>query len=698
MKFIIAHKLSTYLMVGISLISLTSWISPIFPLISILLLIHSWSSDPKSDRPILNLFKLFYVALSISIVIFYLSRSDFLKVIILILSITTLKFSFSEKINSNYAKLYISSLINIGLSGIMGSNAIYLITLSFYSMFSVFSIIMFQLKKEMEDNYLLKYRDSLKGKRVKINKVLHSKKLVSKKFNIISVFTSFLIIALSFLIFTLIPRVNKFDKLSQINQNKISGFSDEVRIGEFGLIKNNYNPVIVIKNHEYRDNSYWKGVSLDFFDGKSWYKSQKKYFQYRADRDAHINQRDYSGITKLEQFDIDVIDIKSNILFKPSEDPLVIFDENDQNYYTISYDQENDFFRESLDLDYMNNHFSYRVIAKNSGYGYGLSDISINSLKFPQNKQKYLQLPSDIHDDFQVLSESIKKQSKTLNDVTDNISTAFKQYKYSTSSKNKNVNDFFLRTKSGHCEYFSTVAIILLRQMGIPSRNINGFYGGRWNPQGNFLIMSGANAHSWVEIWTDKYGWVIFDPTPTSHITQNGLFYQPISNYIDFINIKWHEFIKNNSVDNKYQHILSVINYIGKLDIDLKLIMAILILIISIVAIIIAIKEKIIAINAVDHPHPLKKEKIKKDLYQMMIDFYAQRGLMITNHMTHVEILALLRARGAPGLSLAEEICDTYERARFGAQPIDPEQRARLRHALSKLGSGFAKTGDVPQK
>ena len=50
----------------------------------------------------------------------------------------------------------------------------------------------------------------------------------------------------------------------------------------------------------------------------------------------------------------------------------------------------------------------------------------------------------------------------------------------------------------------------------IPSRNVTGFLGGEWNAFGDYLAVTGNDAHSWVEVWFADLGWVPFDPTPSA--------------------------------------------------------------------------------------------------------------------------------------------------------------------------------------
>jgi hypothetical protein len=95
-------------------------------------------------------------------------------------------------------------------------------------------------------------------------------------------------------------------------------------------------------------------------------------------------------------------------------------------------------------------------------------------------------------------------------------------FRYDTGSpsggKPQPVDHFLFESKRGHCEFFSTAMAIMLRELGIPSRNVTGFVGGTYNRFGRYYAVREGDAHSWVEAYFDDpiRGWVTFDPTPTS--------------------------------------------------------------------------------------------------------------------------------------------------------------------------------------
>ncbi|TFV52184.1 DUF3488 and transglutaminase-like domain-containing protein [Blastococcus sp. TF02A-35] len=71
----------------------------------------------------------------------------------------------------------------------------------------------------------------------------------------------------------------------------------------------------------------------------------------------------------------------------------------------------------------------------------------------------------------------------------------------------------FLRLKRGYCEQYAGAMAVLVRQAGLPSRVVLGYTPGEVQRDGSRLVTS-DDAHAWVEVYFDGYGWVPFDPTP----------------------------------------------------------------------------------------------------------------------------------------------------------------------------------------
>ena len=135
-----------------------------------------------------------------------------------------------------------------------------------------------------------------------------------------------------------------------------------------------------------------------------------------------------------------------------------------------------------------------------------------------------------------------------INQVIQNFTT---NYKYSLEPgkvpEGKDFAEYFLNeSKEGYCTYFATAATLLFRAAGIPARYVEGytvfdsdissgiksssFY---FKSINNTLVkkeyseytitVRDSNAHAWVEVYEDGYGWVPIEVTPgmtaTDHLS-----------------------------------------------------------------------------------------------------------------------------------------------------------------------------------
>ncbi|HEY7793031.1 MAG TPA: transglutaminaseTgpA domain-containing protein [Gaiellaceae bacterium] len=71
---------------------------------------------------------------------------------------------------------------------------------------------------------------------------------------------------------------------------------------------------------------------------------------------------------------------------------------------------------------------------------------------------------------------------------------------------------FVAEGKAGYCQHFAGAMALMLRFLGIPARVAAGFTSGKFEDGG--WTVTDHNAHTWVEVWFDGYGWLPFDPTP----------------------------------------------------------------------------------------------------------------------------------------------------------------------------------------
>jgi transglutaminase-like putative cysteine protease len=77
------------------------------------------------------------------------------------------------------------------------------------------------------------------------------------------------------------------------------------------------------------------------------------------------------------------------------------------------------------------------------------------------------------------------------------------------------IGHFLFQRRQGHCELFSSAMVLMLRTLGIPARNVTGYFGGQRTAGGYYAVRAG-DAHSWVEAYFPGAGYARFDPTPPS--------------------------------------------------------------------------------------------------------------------------------------------------------------------------------------
>lgn len=123
-----------------------------------------------------------------------------------------------------------------------------------------------------------------------------------------------------------------------------------------------------------------------------------------------------------------------------------------------------------------------------------------------------------------------------------------------TPDKEDFVNYFLTKNKKGYCAHFASSAVLIFRELGIPARYIEGYafsmesvfasdeadwldpaeYYEGYNALGEAPVMqievSDADAHAWVEIYVDGFGWRNVEVTPGSNeVTEENDFWSAFS-------------------------------------------------------------------------------------------------------------------------------------------------------------------------
>jgi hypothetical protein len=108
-------------------------------------------------------------------------------------------------------------------------------------------------------------------------------------------------------------------------------------------------------------------------------------------------------------------------------------------------------------------------------------------------------------------------QSKFTYRMWQDQPAAKRRGKAAVESSETPLSGFLLETRSGHCEYFATATVLLLRQLGIPTRYAIGYAVHEASAEG--YVVRQRDAHAWCLVWDKESGiWRDFDTTPASWV------------------------------------------------------------------------------------------------------------------------------------------------------------------------------------
>lgn len=352
------------------------------------------------------------------------------------------------------------------------------------------------------------------------------------------------------LIFISMPRFRKsFISTSLAETSRLeSGFSDQINLGQVGEIKKDSTPVMTVKvltpgfKGELAE-LYWRGITHSDFDGSSWRINKQK---------KNILYEDSNGIIHLSQDRKENL-IKQEIITEPLDTDVLFAADTPVAYQDIPYNRIK---------EVSSTHFMYGSVTSNIKYiayselskGHPENNTDIN-YEYPVHiREKYINNAYSTNGIKKLAGELFEQQNGPFRNALKTGEYLRNNFNYSRtieySGKGFPLDEFLFGDREGHCEYFATSMVVLLRNMGIPARLVTGFLGGDYNDKGDFYVVRESHAHAWVEVYFNSDGWIRFDPTPPdSSPGSNDSF---LSSYLEFMKYRWNRYIVDfDSADQK---------------------------------------------------------------------------------------------------------------------------------------------------
>lgn len=353
-----------------------------------------------------------------------------------------------------------------------------------------------------------------------LSRLLSSRRLVGAPFLAGTALLSVPLFLLTALLFLLFPRVGLgFLAFGSNEGTAVAGFGNEVELGQVGRIRD--DPTVVMRVTPpalgERPPAYLalhlRGTSFDHYDGRRW---------TRTGREGGRPLRqlfDEYAITRTPRPEADqpyriVLDhLEQTVVFLPEH--TVALEIPPRSSAGIESGR-NVMLYPGLDVRYED--------ADELGLRYTAWVSATPSLEVVpalpgRELERYLQVPAG-HERLAELARRWTEGAATDRERALRVLARLRSPEFTYSLEMLDPGDrpplerFLLEWRRGHCEYYASAMAMLLRTVGVPTRNVTGFLGGRWNEYGRYYAVRSGDAHAWVEVYLAGEGWVSFDPTP----------------------------------------------------------------------------------------------------------------------------------------------------------------------------------------
>jgi protein-glutamine gamma-glutamyltransferase len=482
---------------------------------------------------------------------------------------------WNRKSSRDYLQAYVVSFLMLVAGAALNNDLAYAGCFLAYVVFATWTLTLFHLRREMEENYLIKHSDD-GAERVEVERILNSRRIVGWSFLGVTAVVSIGVFVCAAVTFFLIPRFG-FGLFATHNRRAglTVGFSDRVDLDAYGRIKDNPQVIMRIEfpaGAPPTEPLHLRGVAFDHYQHGRWSRSLaesapveprvRNWGGYNFVGDAAVERlsgpraRQLLDGTLEQRIYLDPLD--TSVLFGAAttiayqmptgivgaDTPFALVSHGADEPYAMMHQ-----YNRSLGHDELTERktgLRYTVYSNLRGPDPALlaaaTDVDIDEELAP-----YIAVPPDLPARIGDLARTITAKKRGPWAKATAIRDYLQRYRYTLDLKRDErfepLEDFLFVRKAGHCEYFASALAIMLRTVGVPTRSVNGFYGGEWNSFGHYLAVRQGDAHSWVEIYVENVGWVTVDPTPPGTAAAPGGAWTALRQLLDNVELAWFKYV-----------------------------------------------------------------------------------------------------------------------------------------------------------
>jgi len=490
--------------------------------------------------------------------------------------------------------------------------------------------------------------------------------------------------------FFVIPRVGQATLPFRAELGRrIAGFSERVELGAYGEIESDQTVVMrvrfpdSIREPQRLPNLRWRGLALDRFDGRVWEAGPRQRMLLRRETSGEFTLATARGTGPLVRQEILLDPIGSDAVFAASRALRI-----DIGPGAVGLDDMG-----SMVLPAVSTRLQYwveselestppRGLRPSAWPVEGPSPVSARFLQLPPMSERIRALAREVTAGSRQPYEAALKLTHYLSSDRFAYTLVLKQ-----QTQLDPLEEFLFVRRSGNCEYFAASLAVLLRSVGIPARVVGGFQRGEWNPYGGYFMVRMKDAHSWVEAFFEGAGWVTLDPSPRAAVEEASgpsawVF------YVDAVRMRWYRYVVNWSLRDQVSVAASM--HRGAAEWRTGLLnwrewarglppAAVAAAAAAVVVAAWMLRRRAPGISG--HVAPAAVPRF----YVQALRLLARRGVRRAPAETAREFAQRVEAQ-APGAAAAlARVTAVYERCRFGAGALTPEEAAAVEASLTAL-------------
>ncbi len=452
-------------------------------------------------------------------------------------------------------QVIVLSLLHLIAGTVLGGGLGYGICFALVLIVAPAALVLSHLRREVEGNYRQGARDRT-GLPVDVPRILRSRRVVGRTFLMTMCMLSVPIFIFTAILFVFFPRVG-LSLLLVDNQrsDRIIGFTDKVELDGFGKLRDNPTPVMRVTLDPMPDPPpeqialHLRGSSLDKYDGRGWSRTDDVRRPDGGGESLILLEPPRAPASNAPTMAIDLEPIDPPVLFLPPD--AVAFRLNASGVVINAQPPST--------LRGPDGEFRYHTDERGIRYTVYRSKAGRASFAKLDDRDRYLQLPSNLSARIRALAAEWTTEATTDEEKAKAIEQHLREdFLYDPESPSggtaEPLDHFLFESKRGHCEFFSTAMAVMLRTVGVPTRNVMGFGAGTFNKMGGFYTVRQGDAHSWVEAYIDGKGWVTFDPTPSVGALPQprSKFWATIYDFFEATSERWRRHIVSYDLHQQY--------------------------------------------------------------------------------------------------------------------------------------------------